>query len=263
MKLAIFLLLVTIVGVAYSGKPEVIKYIHFTVGGKGGDGATGGGVSRKPEDKAVDGPKIIRKIHIIQGGANAVSRAIEILFEKLEKAVATGDTKTVTGIVEKFLIELNELVKTLPAPIRKQVASIIIEISTILKQLKTGNGSLKTIFIEIENILKKIIAGGAGSSSNNSKTILVLIAQLKEAIAAGNINDATSIIEKLPNLLETFAQTLPAETKGLILSVIPKIKELPALLKKGNTKQAITIVLQIITTLTGAIGGTGIGGANQ
>lgn len=128
--------------------------------------------------------------------------------------------------------------------------------------MKTGNGSPKTIFIEIENILKKIIAGGAGSSSNNSKTILVLIAQLKEAIAAGNINDATSIIEKLPNLLETFAQTLPAETKGLILSVIPKIKELPALLKKGNTKQAITIVLQIITTLTGAIGGTGIGGAN-
>lgn len=43
-----------------------------------------------------------------------MSRAIEILFEKLEKAVATGDTKTVTGIVEKFLIELNELVKTLP-----------------------------------------------------------------------------------------------------------------------------------------------------
>lgn len=65
MKLAIFLLLVTIVSVAYSGKPEVIEYIHFTVGGKGGDGATGGGVSRKPEDKAVDGPKIIRKIHII------------------------------------------------------------------------------------------------------------------------------------------------------------------------------------------------------
>lgn len=155
-----------------------------------------------------------------------MSRAIEILFEKLEKTVATGDTKTVTGIVEKFLIELNELVKILPAPIRIQVASIIIEISTILKQLKIENGSLKTIFIEIENILKKIIAGGAGSSSNNSKTILVLIAQLKEAIAAGNINDATSIIEKLPNLLETFAQTLPAETKELILSVIPKIKEL-------------------------------------
>lgn len=298
--------------------PKLLEHFHLTTGGKGGHigghGGGHGGVHIGGGDHNNPIHREIRRIHVIPGGsknpvekiirrfliipggkiisggskgatgggAKAGFKSIEVLFTKLGKAVETGDTATVIKIVEKLLIELEKLVRTLPAPFQKLVGSIITDISLILKQLKSGNGSLKTIFIEITKILKKILGGDAGgggggkggstgkgnvskSSTVVIKIVLPLVTKLRQAVSSGNVAEVTKIINQIDVSLKGAKGLSPAQQE--LFDIISKlIAKISLLLKKGNTTGALNslnkienILVKIETGNVGTGGGKGKG----
>lgn len=148
MKLAGILIFITVISMTYSEPQQIIKHIHFVIGGNGGSGVGGGG-SNKPEEIAIIKPTIVRKIRIIpagsiimggtgaskpspgltgklinsgRNGAKAEIRSIIILLTKLVKAISLApapDIAAVIEITETILIELKKIVDIFPPQLKK------------------------------------------------------------------------------------------------------------------------------------------------
>lgn len=103
------------------------------------------------------------------------------------------------------------------------------------------------IITQLETTLKGVVVGAG--ASQNSNAIIALLTKLQTNLTAGNITVAQTIIDELISALQALAKQLPASLRVTIQSILQKLTSLSALLKGGQTKEALNTLQVIITTV--------------
>lgn len=269
MKLAIFLLLGTVVSVAYSDSPKFIRHIHFTVGG---DGGINNG------DEAT--PKIIRQIRAPLGetgttkgatggltssgagaGADDIQGHCRTLLTLLKNGMAAGNMSAVNDRIQQFVVVLKRILVMLPPSLQKSVLPIMPKIKSLPQLMKKGaKGTVRTIITQISGTVKEITISrsggiGAGHEKSQLEQILISIRDLGKAVASGNISNVSTITKELTASMQTMLPKLSPRLRKVLTFCISEMEKIPQLMQTGNKSGAITIITQIGITFVKLMSG--------